>query len=90
MTIPEYCGHTEFSILQFTIHLTEEIHQKIKEKNLFYHEQIIRFTKKRIDHFFQGLQIKEALRSVYKNEVFNTIMIKIKSILKEYQILRCV
>jgi hypothetical protein len=81
MKIPEYCGKEEFSVLQFIIALTDEIQK--------YLEQIIRFAKIKIDFFFRGFQMKDALLAVYKNEVFNTIMFKINHLLKEYNILQC-
>lgn len=89
MKIPEYCGKEEFSVLQFIIALTDEIQKKIEQKKLFYREQIIRFAKIKIDFFFRGFQMKDALLAVYKNEVFNTIMFKINHLLKEYNILQC-
>ncbi|MBB6445375.1 hypothetical protein [Bacillus benzoevorans] len=90
MEIPEYCGKLEFSVLQFIVALTDEIRQKMEQRKLFYQEQIIRFAKNKINFFFKGFQMKDALLAVYKNEVFNTIMFKIKYLLKEYNILQCV
>ena len=90
MTVSEYCGNVEYSILQFIFSLTEEIRMKVEQKKLFYREQIIRYMKKQIDFFFRGFQVKPALLVVYKNEVINTVMFKINYLLKEYNILQCV
>ena len=90
MTIPEYCGKVEFSILQFIVTLTDELKQKVEQKKLFYREQIIRFAKNKINFFLRGFQLKEALLVVYKNEIYNSVMFKIKHLLKEYHILQCV
>jgi hypothetical protein len=90
MRIKEYCGNIEFSILQFTFSFTEHIQKKITKKELFYQEQIERYAQKRIDFFLKGFDLKSALFSIYKYEVFNTIMFKIKNILQEYNVLRCV
>lgn len=90
MTMPEYCGNIEYSILQFIFSLTEEIRNKVEQKKLFYREQIIRYTRKQIDFFFRGFQVKPALLAVYKNEVNHTVMFKLNYLLKEYNILQCV
>lgn len=90
MTVPEYCGKLDFSVLQFIFALTDDIREKLEQKKLFYREQIIRFTKKKIDLFFRGCEMKDAVLAAYKNEVFNTIMFKINYLLKEYNVLQCV
>nr|WP_295969700.1 hypothetical protein [uncultured Bacillus sp.] len=90
MTILEYCGKMESSVLQFIFTLTEEIRKKIEQKKLFYKEQIIRYAANQIDFFFKGFQTKAALIAAYKNEVNNTIMFKIRQMTKEFNILQCV
>jgi hypothetical protein len=90
MNISEYCGIMEFSILQFVFSTTADIHEKIKQKRLFYKEQIIRYVQKQIDLFFKQHRFKKAILHVYKYEVYNTIMFKLKSTLKENRIFQCV
>lgn len=90
MTIPEYCGNFEYSILQFVIHLTDDIREKIQQKKLFYKEQIVRYAKKQLDFFFKSYNLKSALLNTYKQEAYNTIMFKLKNTLKEHNVLQCV
>jgi hypothetical protein len=91
MTITEYCGNFEYSILQFVIHLTNDIREKIQQKKLFYKEQIIRYAEKQLDFFFKkAYNLKSALLNTYKQEAYNTIMFKLKNILKEHNIFQCV
>ncbi len=90
MNLVEFCGNTEFSILQFIFSTTDEIKEKISEKKLFYKEQIIRYISQEIDHFFKRFTIKKALLQAYRNDAFNTIMFKLKHTLKERIIFQCV
>ncbi len=90
MTLIEYCGNTEFSILHFIFSLTDEVSEKIAEKKLFYKEQIKRYVKKQIDFFFKGYHLKNALLHTYKYEAYNTIMFKLKGILKKHNVFQCV
>ncbi|WP_077213526.1 hypothetical protein [Bacillus dakarensis] len=89
MGIGEFCGELEFSILQFTFSLCDDINEKIKQKKLFYKEQIDRYVHKRIDIFFTGNTLKKGLLQIYKSEMYNTIMFKLRQMLKEYKILQC-
>lgn len=89
MNLAEYCGNIEFSILQFIFSTTSEIKEKISQKKLFYKEQIIRYISQRIDCFFKRFKIKKALLQAYRNDVFNTIMFKLKHTLKERIIFQC-
>jgi hypothetical protein len=89
MNLAEYCGNIEFSILQFIFSTTGEIKEKITQKKLFYKEQIIRYISQQIDHFFKRFTIKKALLQAYRNDVFNTIMFKLKHTLKERIIFQC-
>ncbi len=90
MKVTEYCGHLESSILNFIFSFTDEITEKIEQKKLFYKEQIKRYVKKQIDLFFKAYKLKDALLNSYKYETYNTIMFKLKSTLKEYNIFRCI
>lgn len=90
MTVAEYCGNIESSILHFIFSFTDEIREKIALKKLFYKEQIKRYVKKQIDYFFRTFNIKRALLYTYKYETYNTIMFKLKSILKEHNVFQCV
>ena len=89
MTLVEYCGDIEFSILQFIFSTTDEIEKKISQKKLFYKEQIIRYIKQKIDRFFKGFTMKKALLQTYRNDTFNTIMFKLQHTLKTRIIFRC-
>lgn len=90
MTITEYCGNVESSILHFIFSLTDEINEKIAQKKLFYKDQIKRYVKKQIDFFFKAYRLKTALLQSYKYEAYNTIMFKLQNTLKEYNIFQCV
>ncbi|WP_110114009.1 hypothetical protein [Bacillus sp. CGMCC 1.16541] len=90
MTVEEYCGTFDHSILQFTFSLVEEVKTNIQEKKLFYHGQIHRYIQKQIDLFFISSQLNRALTSVYKHEMYTTVMFRLKPILKEMQLFRCV
>ena len=45
MNVAEYCGTTEFPILQFIFSLTDDIREKIVQKKLFYKEQVMRYAR---------------------------------------------
>lgn len=90
MHLSEYCGDIEYSILKFIFSFTEETHKKIAKKELFYKEQIERYVQKQIDFFFKAYNLKSAVIQSYKYEVFNTIIFKLKNILKEYKVFQCI
>ena len=90
MKAADFCGKMDFSILQFIFSITDDIQQKIEQKKLFYKEQIIRYVKKQIDFFFKTFNLTTALLYTYKYEAYNTIMFKLKNILKENNIFQCV
>lgn len=89
MKLSEYCGNTEFSILQFIFRITDDIKEKIAQKKLFYKEQVTRYITKQIDLFFQNFTLSQALLQTYKYEAFNSIIFKLKSILEKDIIFRC-
>ncbi|RHW35874.1 hypothetical protein D1B33_12300 [Lysinibacillus yapensis] len=78
MSLRDYCGKTDFSILQFIFKMTEDITEKVKDKKLHHKEDIAQYIHEHMDHFFQKFQLKQALLQTYKNEVFNSIMFKLK------------
>lgn len=90
MDLAEYCGKTEYSIIQFVFSITDEIQEKITQKKFIYKEQIIRYINRRIDYFFKPFTLKNALLQTYKNEVFNSVMFKLKATIKEHIIFKCV
>ena len=90
MTLIDYCGKMEYSILNFVFSFTDDVSEKIEQKELFYQEQITRYVKKHIDYFFKAYQLKKALLNTYKYETYNTIMFKLKSVLKEHNVFHCV
>ena len=89
MDLAEYCGSTEFSILQFIFLITDDIKEKIDQKKLFYKEQVVRYITQQTDCFFRKFTLNQALLQTYKYEVFNTIMFKLKNILKKHIIFQC-
>jgi hypothetical protein len=89
MDLSEYCGNTEFSIIQFTFLITDDIKEKIDQKKLFYKEQVVRYITQQTDSFFRKFTLNQALLQTYKYEVFNTIMFKLKNILKKHIIFQC-
>jgi hypothetical protein len=90
MTVAEYCGNMESSILHFIFSFTDDIREKMAQKKLFYKEQIVRYVKEQIDLFFKAFNLKSALLYTYKYETYNTIMFKLKNNLKEYNVYQCV
>ncbi|WP_338452254.1 hypothetical protein R4Z09_10415 [Niallia oryzisoli] len=90
MNIVEFCGNMELAMIKFVYSLTDDVNEKIVRKKLFYKEQIVRYVQKQIDVFFMKHNLKAALVQTYKNECFNTIMFKLKSILKEKPIFQCI
>ncbi|MCQ6279347.1 hypothetical protein [Bacillus sp. EB600] len=90
MKIDEYCGKLDYSILQFIFSFIDHTREKIEKKELFYKEQIARYVQRQIDFFFKEYNIKTALLQSYKYEIYNTIMFKLKNILKENHVLLCV
>ncbi len=87
MNIKEYCGKTEFATLQFIFSLTDHMSRKISKRELISIEQIIRYVKKQINCFFKSLNLKSSVSNLYKSEVFNTVMFKIKYIIKDQKYL---
>lgn len=90
MKIQEFCGNVEYSSMQFVFSLTAQIREKISRKQLLYKEQIIRYAKKQIEFYFNSFQLKKALLHAYKNEVYNSVMFKLQSIFKEYNVFQCI
>ena len=90
MNLAEYCGYTEFSILQFIFSITDEIDEKITQKKFIYKEQIVRYVKRKIEYFFKPLPLKHALLQTYKHEVFNSVMFKLNTTIKEHIRFQCV
>jgi hypothetical protein len=86
----EYCGKTEYSIIQFTFSIIDDIQEKINQKKFIYKDQIIRYINQRIDYYFKHFTLKHALLQTYKNEVFNSVMFKLKTTIKENIIFKCV
>ncbi|MEH7111441.1 hypothetical protein V7124_03555 [Neobacillus niacini] len=78
MRLQEYCGRTEFSILQFTIKVTDDIKEKMVQKKLLHKVDIVQYIHQQMDHFFQKFNLKPALLQTYKNEVLNSVMFKLK------------
>lgn len=90
MNLEKFCGKVEFSAIQFVFSLTDHIREKVKNKELIYKEQIVRYVKKQIDFFFKPFNIKISLLNTYKFEVYNSVMFKLQYILKEQNVLRCI
>jgi hypothetical protein len=88
--IEAYCGEFEYTKLRFTFNLLDEVQQKIQHGTLFYESQIYDYAKKRLDQFFRTLRLSPALSSACKNEMWITITHKLKSIVEEKRMLRCV
>ena len=78
MSLHEY-GRTEFSILQFTFKVTDDIKEKIAQKKLLHNDDIVQYIHRQMDHFFQKFNLKPALLQTYKNEVLNSVMFKLKA-----------
>lgn len=91
MTMYEYCGALDLSLLEFVFSMTDDIREKISQKKLFYKEQIMRYVHKRIDLFFKQQTVTNPLLQVYKFEVYNTIMFRVNNELKgQRAMLQCV
>lgn len=90
MSLSEFCGKTEFSILQFTYYMMEDVKEKINRKKLFYNEQVKRYIDKQVDLFFRNYDFNEALIQTYKYEIYNTIVFKLRNLLKKKVIFSCV
>ncbi|WP_428908480.1 hypothetical protein [Niallia sp. Krafla_26] len=90
MNLVEYCGKTEFSVLQFIFSVTDELNEKITQKKFIYKEQIVRYVERRIEYFFKHFNLKHALLQSYKNEVFNSVMFKLNTTIKEHIRFQCV
>jgi hypothetical protein len=78
MRLHEYCGRTDFSILQFTFKVTDDIKEKMGQKKLLHKNDIVQYIHGQMDHFFQKFNFKPALLQTYKNEVLNSVMFKLK------------
>lgn len=78
MSLHEYCGKTEFSILQFTIKVTHDIKEKMAQKKLLHKDEMVQYIHRQMDQFFQKFSLKPALLQTYKNEVLNSVMFRLK------------
>lgn len=90
MNLVEYCGNTEYSIIQFVFTITEDTREKIAKKKLIYKEQIVKYVNRQIEYYFKGVALKRALLQTYKYEVYNSVMFKLNPILKEHIIFQCI
>lgn len=90
MSLSEFCGKTEFSILQFTYYLTDDVKDKIDQKKLFYNEQIERYIYKQVDLFFQNYDFNNAIVQTYKYEIYTTIIFRLKDLINKKIIFSCV
>ena len=79
MRLHQYYGRIEFSILQFTFKVTDDIKEKMAQKKLLHNDDIIQYIHRQMDHFFQKFHLKPALLQTYKNEVLNSVMFKLKA-----------
>lgn len=89
MSLSEFCGKTEFSILQFTYYLTDDVKEKIIQKKLFYNEQIKRYIYKQVDLFFQNDNFNTAIVQTYKYEIYTTIVFRLKDLINKKVIFSC-
>ncbi len=80
----------ERSILKFIISTSEDIKTKIRNKIFFYEEQIHRYVLKQVELFLYYLYTDRALLTVYKYEIFNSIMFRLKTSMKENLIFKCI
>ncbi|RDW21250.1 hypothetical protein [Oceanobacillus chungangensis] len=87
VTIAAYCGDFQFTVLEFVFTITNEVEKKIKNRKLFYEEQITHYVKKKVERFFLGVKMDKHILIVYKYEAYNTIMFRLDNILKEKNIL---
>ena len=78
MRLHEFCGRTEFSIIQFTINVSDDIKGKMMQKKLLHKDDIVQYIHLQMDHFFQNFNLKQALLQTYRNEVINSVMFKLK------------
>ena len=52
MRLHEYYGRTEFSILQFTFKVTDDIKEKMAQKKLLHNDDIIQYIHRQMDLLF--------------------------------------
>ncbi len=57
--IREYCGNEEFAVAQFSITLSEDIQAQIKNKTLFYKEQIQHYMIRKTNNFLKSLSLQK-------------------------------
>lgn len=89
MSLSEFCGKTEFSILQFTYYMTDDVREKINRKKLFYNDQIKRYIHKQVDLFFRNYDFNNALVQTYKYEIYNTVIFRLKELINKKIIFSC-
>ena len=89
MRIETFCGELHFTALDFIFDLLAENTTKIQKKILFYEEQIFSYARKQLEHFFLTVHLTPAVLCAYKNELWNTLVFKLKCIVKEKQVLKC-
>lgn len=89
MKIETFCGRVHFAALDFVFGLLDEITTKIQRKVLFYEEQIFGYARKQLEYFFLTVHLTPAVLCAYKNELWSTLVFKLKCIVKEKQVLKC-
>ena len=89
MRMEMFCGEFHFAALDFVFDLLDEITIKIQKRVLFYEEQVFSYARKQLENFFLTVRLTPAVLCAYKNELWGTLVFKLKSIVKEKQVLKC-
>ncbi|MBM7647352.1 hypothetical protein JOC78_000273 [Bacillus ectoiniformans] len=90
MTLHEFCGTTDYSVTQFAVQLSKEIQDMMSNRTIFYQDQIDRLIERRTSLFLKSLSLSPALASVYKRQILQHILFKIKPVMKQRQLFRIV
>ncbi|WP_243290759.1 hypothetical protein [Bacillus sp. FJAT-47783] len=89
MVMNEFMDQNELKLIHFSFQLTSEIKQKIQSKIFYYQNQIEKYAMKRIHLFISTLPLKPALKTVYYNQLLQLVTNRLKQLLHQHNVLKC-
>ncbi|RSK27269.1 hypothetical protein EJF36_10465 [Bacillus sp. HMF5848] len=89
MSLTDFIGVRDLSMIYFSCTLISEIEKGIHQKKFYYQEQIFTYVKKQIDMYIQTLDVRAALKSIYRTELNHLLNKKLYNLFKEYNVFAC-
>ncbi|MBD1379034.1 hypothetical protein [Metabacillus arenae] len=89
MNILHFIQPDDYQLIHFSFSLIAEIDQKIKDKKLFYENQILDYVNSQIECFLKTCNVKQSLKVVYKAELYQLMKLKLNELFNKYTLLKC-